>query len=105
MAFKVAKECFLSGSIPQRLQLAHGVAELVCAGEFADDFRHVAGLCNEPGLRCVDFQRRHERENSGVHGSPLKLAVVVMDWFPAQTAMVVPLAGIPLRPPSLENWR
>ena len=87
------------------MQLVHGVAQLVCVAKFADDFVHVAVLCNEPGLRSVDFQGRHERENSGVRGSPLKLAVVVMHWFPAQTAMVVPLADIPFRPPSWENWR
>ena len=87
------------------LPVEHGVAELVSAAEYADDFRHDASLWNEPGLRCVDFQRRHGGENSGERGSPLKLAVVVMDWFPAQTAMVVPLADIPLRAPSWENWR
>ncbi len=37
-------------------------------GEVAGDFRHVAGLCNEPSLRCVVFQRRHRGENGGGEG-------------------------------------
>lgn len=46
----------LSG-IQQRLELVHGVAELVCAAKLANDFRHVAVLRDRG-----DFQHVGQRE-------------------------------------------
>jgi len=40
----------VSSRMQQRLQLLHGVAKLVRAAEFADDFGHIAVLGNRRGF-------------------------------------------------------
>ncbi len=52
---KVFQQDWLSG-IQQRLELVDGVAELVCAAEFADDFIDVAVIGYATILRSCHFQ-------------------------------------------------
>ena len=58
----------------QRLELVDGVAELVCAAEFADDFIHIAMIGNGP-----DFQHAGQVL---AHGHQLQFTVAGVLAFP-----------------------